>query len=276
MALRLLERGFDVAAYDIDRAAGERVSAAGALVCDSAAAVACGCDAVIVAVVDAAQTRGVLFGVQGVVLAARRPDVVMLSPTIAAEDTEAIAAQLQAAGIATIDAPMSAGPERARAGTMSLMLACRNDLFERHRDWLEALSSRIFRLGERIGDGARTKLVNNLLAAVNLAGAAEALALARRVGLQPALTLEVIECSSGQSWIASDRLRRALEGDPVPRARMSLLRKDSALAVAMARRAGFGATLGEQAATLFEQACAAGCTELDDSSLLEYLDAARP
>ena len=54
---------------------------------------------------------------------------------------------------------------------MSLMLACADTLFERHRDLIQALSSKVFRLGERIGDGARTKLVNNLLAGVNLAGA---------------------------------------------------------------------------------------------------------
>ena len=57
------------------------------------------------------------------------------------------------------------------------------------------------------------KLVNNLLAGINLAGAAEVLALAERAGLDPALALDVIERSSGQSWIASDRMRRAIAGD---------------------------------------------------------------
>ena len=70
---------------------------------------------------------------------------------------------------------------------MSLMVACAEAVFERERDLLAALSSQVFRLGGRLGDGARVKLVNNLLAGINLAGAAEALALAERVGLDPAL-----------------------------------------------------------------------------------------
>ena len=104
---------------------------------------------------------------------------------------------------------------------------------------LEALSSKLFRVGERPGDGARTKLVNNLLAAINLAGAAEAIALAERLGLDPARTLDVIEQSSGQSWIGSDRMRRAIAGDLAPRAHTTLLAKDSRLALEMAAAAGF-------------------------------------
>ena len=79
----------------------------------------------------------------------------------------------------------------------------------------------MFRIGARPGDGARTKLVNNLLAGINLAGAAEAMALAERLGLDPARTLDVIEQSSGQSWIGSDRMRRAIAGDFAPRAHVT-------------------------------------------------------
>ena len=153
---------------------------------------------------------------------------------------------------------MSGGPARARAGTMSLMVACREDVFARHAALLAALADPVFRLGERAGDGARTKLVNNLLAAINLAGAAEALALAERVGLDPARTLAVIERSSGQSWIGSDRMARALAGDAAPRAHTTLLAKDSRLAMAMATAAGAEAKLGAVAAATFADAVAQG------------------
>ena len=129
----------------------------------------------------------------------------------------------------------------------------------------------MFRVGTRPGDGARTKLVNNLLAAVNLAGAAEALALAERLGLDGARTLDVIERSSGQSWIGSDRLRRALAGDFAPRAHTTLLHKDVHLALAMAAAAGTELALGTQAAALFARAVDAGYGPLDDASLLTLL-----
>jgi 3-hydroxyisobutyrate dehydrogenase len=136
---------------------------------------------------------------------------------------------------------------------------------------MAALSSQVFRVGERPGDGARTKLVNNLLAAVNLAGAAEAMALAERIGLDPQRTLAVIERSSGQSWIGSERMHRALAGDLAPRAHTTLLRKDSGLALDMAAQAGIALPVATQAASLFAQACDAGLAALDDASLLELL-----
>jgi len=129
----------------------------------------------------------------------------------------------------------------------------------------------VIRIGDRIGDGARTKLVNNLLAAINLAGAAEALALAARAGLDPATTLGVIERSSGQSWIGSDRMRRALAGDLIPRAHMTLLAKDSRLAVEMARETDADVALGTAAATRFVAACAAGLDSADDAALYDWL-----
>jgi len=154
---------------------------------------------------------------------------------------------------------------------MSLMVACADAVFAQHEPLLRWLSSRLVRIGTRVGDGARTKLVNNLLAASNLAGAAEAIALAERLGLDPARTLAVIEQSSGQSWIGSDRMRRAIAGDLAPRAHTTLLAKDSRLAMEMATAAGFTAPLGRAAAERFRVACAAGYGALDDASLLKVL-----
>jgi 3-hydroxyisobutyrate dehydrogenase len=151
------------------------------------------------------------------------------------------------------------------------MVACDDALFERHVGLLDALANPVFRVGSTPGDGARTKLVNNLLAAINLAGAAQALALAERVGLDPARTLRVIEQSSGQSWIGSDRLHRAIAGDLAPRAPTSQLNKDVRLALAMAGAADFDASVGAAAAALFAHACDNHLAELDDACLFDML-----
>lgn len=271
MVGRLREQGRSVFVRDVraDRAAmAERE---GARACATPAALALQCELVIVAVVDAAQTEAVLFGGEGVAAAAAPGACVVLCPTIGPESVEQIAARLDAIGIDWIEAPMSGGPVRARAGTMSLMVACRDELFARHAALLATLADPVFRLGARAGDGARTKLVNNLLAAVNLAGAAEALALAERVGLDAVRTLAVIERSSGQSWIGSDRMARALASDAAPRAHTTLLAKDSRLALEMARSAGVDARLGTVAAATFAAAVAAGHGDLDDSCLLDVM-----
>jgi 3-hydroxyisobutyrate dehydrogenase len=271
MALNLRDRGFDVAVRDIDPAREALAASQGLATTASPAALAARSEALIVAVVDAKQTEAVLFGVEGAAAALRPGAAVLLCPTIAPADTERFVARLAEHGVAGIDAPMSGGPARARDGSMSLMVACADAVFERWRHLIEALSSQVFRVGERAGDGARTKLVNNLLAGIHLAGTAEALALAERIGLDPRRTLEVIDRSSGQSWIGSDRMQRALAGDLAPRAHTTLLRKDTQLALEMAARAGAEVAVGAQAAALFARACEQGFAALDDASLFELL-----
>ncbi len=271
MALRLLDRGHVVGVRDSDPARERLAQQHGASVHADAAAAAQGCAALIVAVVDAVQTREVLFGAGGAVHGLAPGAAVLLCPTIAPRDVEDLAAALERHGLQVIDAPMSGGPLRARDGTMSLMVACADAVYQRWQGVLGDLSSRLFRVGTQPGDGARTKLVNNLLAAVNLAGAAEALALAQRIGLDPAATLAVIESSSGQSWIGSERLRRALAADTSVGAHVSLLAKDSTLALDMARGCGLEPHLGLAAQALFADACAQGLALQDDSALWRWL-----
>ena len=271
MAARLLEQHWPVAVRDIDPRREAHARGFGARVAPTPSALAAGCDCLVIAVVDAAQTQAVLFGPDGAAATMPAGSAVMLCPTIAPADTERFAAGLAEHDIACIDAPMSGGPQRARDGSMSLMVACDDAVFARCRGLFDALSTQVFRISQRPGDGARTKLVNNLLAGINLAGAAEALALAERIGLDPGRTLEVIEQSSGQSWIGSDRMRRAIAGDLAPRAHTTLLAKDTRLALQMADAAGFDTAVGAQAAALFARACAAGLGGLDDASLLQLL-----
>ncbi|MBL0728960.1 NAD(P)-dependent oxidoreductase [Piscinibacter sp. HJYY11] len=271
MAARLLSQDYLVAVHDIDAQREAQAVALGAMACPTPAGLAASSDVVIVAVVDAAQTEAVLFGPHGAAHALPPGSAVMLCPTIAPADTERFVRELASRGIGWFDAPMSGGPERARDGSMSLMLACEHATLDRHRALVETLSSKVFHLGERPGDGARTKLVNNLLAGINLAGAAEALALASRMGLNLPRTLAVIEQSSGQSWIGSDRLRRALQGDYLPRAHASLLNKDTHLALGMAHAAGADTPIGEQAAAVFAQACERGLAGMDDAIVFELL-----
>jgi 3-hydroxyisobutyrate dehydrogenase len=222
-------------------------------------------------VVDAAQTREVLFGRGGAAAEMQPGQAVLLCPTIAPQDVEDFARRLAGRGVAAIDAPMSGGPSRARDGSMSLMIACEDADFERHRDLIGALSRKVFRISSRPGDGARTKLVNNLLAGINLVGAAEAMAMAQRMGLELGRTLDVIEQSSGQSWIGSDRMHRAISGDYEPRAHVTLLQKDTRLAVEAAAAAGFAGPLGAAARDLFALAAEAGFAHLDDAAIFQLL-----
>jgi 3-hydroxyisobutyrate dehydrogenase len=271
MAQRLLDQRWPVQVHDIDAGRMAALVVLGAVARDDAAQAVVGCGVLIVCVVDAGQTEEVLFGPKGAAQVMRAGQDVLLCPTISPHDVEEIARRLAEQGIATIDAPMSGGPARARDGTMSLMVACDDAAYERQRMVIELLSNKVFRVGRKPGDGARTKLVNNLLAGINLAGAAEAMAMARHLGLDLNKTLEVIEQSSGQSWIGSDRMRRALAGDYAPRAHVTLLQKDTRLAVQAAATAGFTGPLGGATHDVFTRAVEAGLGDLDDAALFRLL-----
>jgi len=271
MAQRLLALGWPVQVCDVRPERLQLLAsfgAAGHVQPDVAAMNSVVC---IVAVVDAAQTEAVLFGPYGLAPAMPVGSVVMLCPTLAPEDVEAFARRLVPFGLHAVDAPMSGGPVRALDGSMSLMVACARPVLERCQALLDALSSRVFCVSERVGDGARTKLVNNLAAAINLVGAAEVLVMAQKMGLNLGRTLDVIEQSSGQSWIGSDRMRRAIAGDYAPRAHLTLLQKDTRLAVAAAQAAGFAGPLGASARDVFASASAAGLDALDDAALFDWL-----
>ncbi|MDO8450163.1 MAG: NAD(P)-dependent oxidoreductase [Rhodoferax sp.] len=272
MATHLLAQGWPVGVCDLGAAKARSFEAFGAVAHVTPAQVAINSIAIIVCVVDAQQTHEVLFGEHGVMDAMQPGQMVMLCPTIAPEHTGEFARRLGERGIHTIDAPMSGGPARARDGSMSLMVACPAAVFERYGALVAALSGNVFRISERVGDGARTKLVNNLLAGINLVGAAEIMVMAKRMGLDLGRTLDVIEQSSGQSWIGSDRMRRAIAGDCAPRAHMTLLTKDTRLAVEAAQAVGFAGPLGAAARDVFGRASAGGLAELDDAALLQWLD----
>lgn len=274
MAVRLHSEGWPVHVHDIAPGPCAQARALGMRVFDSAEALAAAMPPqglLIVAVVDAAQCHTAIWGPQGAIGGLKAGDTVLWCPTISPSDVETLAARLAQAGIHSVDAPMSGGPARAQAGTMSLMVAGAEAVIAPHLAILHTLAHPVFRLGERLGDGARTKLVNNLLAGIHLVGAAEALALAAHLGLDQSQTLNVIEHSSGQSWIGSDRMRRALAGDFTPKAQMSLLTKDTRLALEAAAQAGFEGPLGAAAHACFRAASTQGYADADDAALLPFL-----
>lgn len=284
MVQRLRAKDWPVAVCDIRPEATAQAAQAGAQVCQSPRALAAMLPAdgvLIVAVVDAAQcrdavlgeptARGAGWGLEAARYGLRAGQTVLWCPTVAPGEVGALAQALQPLGVHSIDAPMSGGPARAREGRMSLMVAGLEAVVQPQRALLHTLAEPVFRLGERVGDGARTKLVNNLLAGINLVAAAEALALADALGLDMGRTLAVIERSSGQSWIGSDRMARALAGDLAPRAHCTLLAKDTRLANEAAAAVGFAGPLGERAAAVFAAACEDGMAELDDAALLTFL-----
>lgn len=271
MAVNLHRRGLPLCVYDIRAEAREQAHAHGMPVGASPADVAAQSDLIIIVVVNAKQINKVLFDDDERVARAAHGKTVMLCSTIAPEDTEAMADRLASLGVAMLDAPISGGPARAEAGTMSIMLAGDDATIARHQPVLAALSDKIFRLGTRIGDGARYKLVNNLAAGINLVGAAEVIALGLRLGLDKDKLLALMCASSGQSMMLEDRMTRALRDDYAPRAHAHILTKDVALGCAMAKPTGQPMSMATQALEVLKATLASGYEDLDDAVVLKIL-----
>jgi 3-hydroxyisobutyrate dehydrogenase-like beta-hydroxyacid dehydrogenase len=170
-----------------------------------------------------------------------------------------------------VDAPVSGGPRRAAHGTMTMMVAGDAEALARCKPVFAAMAGRVFDVGDTPGDAAKFKIVNNLLAAVNLAAGAEALALAVRAGLDPKQVVDVVNASSGGSWIFADRTPRALAGDFIPRAAAKILAKDVGIAAEFAARLGQDATFANAARIAFQGLVDAGYGDEDDAAMFKYV-----
>lgn len=269
MAKNLHRRGWRVVVRDVRAEAEQEADSLGMQVSASPAALARHAEVIVVVVLNAQQIEDVLSGSDGLLQVDLDGRTVMLCSTIAPEDTIRFAHALAQLGAEVIDAPISGGPARAEAGTMSMMLAAEERLIERCDTLLSAMSDKQFRISETIGDGAKAKLVNNLLAGINLVAGAEALALGMKIGLEPRKLFDVLCASSGMSWIFQDRMARALQDDFAPRAFAHILTKDVTLATAMATKADYPTPLGDAALDIFRETVEKGWAELDDAAVLK-------
>lgn len=202
----LVRLGVGTIARDIRPDAQARAVAHGASGAASAAMAAREADAVIVLVVDAEEVESVLFDSDGVAGAMQRDGIVIVSSTVDPAYVAALVPRLASAGLRLLDAPVSGGPAKAAAGTMSMMLSGDAQARARVHRILSGITGALFTISDRVGDAATVKVVNNLLAGANLAAAAEAMAIARTAGLDSRRVAEVIDASSGASWIFHDRL----------------------------------------------------------------------
>ena len=196
--------------------------------------------------------------------------MLIASSTIAPTDVARLAQRVNETGAMLVDAPVSGGPARAHDGSMSMMVAGSDAALERCAPLFAAIAGTVFRVGTKAGDGAHVKVINNMLAGINLAAAAEAMALAAKAGLDPALVFDVVRASSGASWICSDRMARALAGDYAPRAAARILTKDVGLAVDLAACHGVQAPLAQAARAAFAATVADGLGDLDDAAIYTW------
>ncbi len=267
MARNLLAMGHRVRGIDINPSALEAVAAAGGERTASAAAAATGADVLVLMVINAAQAEQVLFG-DGALDALDRGGIVCLMATCPPGVVERIAGRVVASGRRFVDAPVSGGVAGAVAASLTIMAACERATFDDIEPVLRAIGQRVFHVGERPGQGATVKTVNQLLCGVHIAVVAEAFALAAKVGVDLKVLLEIMSGSSASSWMLKDRGPRMLEADPEVTSAVDIFVKDLGIVMETGRETKAALPIAAVAHQMFLAASGRGEGRADDSQVI--------
>ncbi|MBS7743506.1 MULTISPECIES: NAD(P)-dependent oxidoreductase [unclassified Chelatococcus] len=239
IAGRLLSSGAALHVYDSDAATLERFSGLGAFSHSSPQGVADAADVVFTCLPHLAACREVTLGGSGLVKGSRIRVFVEMS-TVGPNHLRDYADILSKSGIRTLDAPVSGGASAARSGSLTIMTAGEEALHALLEPILSRISTSVIAIGDRPGDAQTMKLVNNLLAAANMATAFEALTLGCKLGLSPTRMADVVMRSSGASTGFTRRRIDAITSRRFDNGgKIALLEKDIALAFEQAEQAGF-------------------------------------
>ncbi len=269
IARTLRNNGFHVHACDVRFEAAQAFAADGGTAWKTPAEVAAAAPVVVSVVVNAAQTESVLFGDGGAAAAMQPGSTFIMCSTVDPNWSVALEEKLLVQGVHYIDAPISGGAAKAASGQMTMMTSARPEAYAAADAVLAAMAGKVYRLGEKAGAGSKVKIINQLLAGVHIAAAAEAMALGLREGVEPAALYEVITHSAGNSWMFENRMAHVVAGDYTPLSAVDIFVKDLGLVLDTARASKFPLPLAATAHQMFMQASTAGFGREDDSAVIK-------
>ncbi len=273
MAASLRRAGHAVHVCDVRAEAAQAFAAEGGTAWATPAELGAACDVVVSVVVNAAQTEAVLFGDgsghAGAAATMKPGSLFVMCSTVDPNWSVALERRLAERGLLYLDAPISGGAAKAASGQMTMMTAGTPAAYAKAGGVLEAMAAKVYRLGDQAGNGSKVKIINQLLAGVHIAAAAEAMALGLREGVDAAALYEVITHSAGNSWMFENRMAHVLAADYTPLSAVDIFVKDLGLVLDTARATKFPLPLSATAHQMFMQASTAGHGREDDSAVIK-------
>ena len=269
MATSLRRAGYAVHVCDIRPEVAQAFADEGGTACADPAELAKACEVIVSVVVNAAQTESLLFGDDGAADAMRAGSLFVMCSTVDPNWSAALEQRLADRGLLYLDAPISGGAAKAASGQMTMMTSGRPEAYAKAGAALDAMAAKVYRLGDRAGTGSKVKIINQLLAGVHIAAAAEAMALGLREGVDAAALYEVITHSAGNSWMFENRMAHVLAADYAPLSAVDIFVKDLGLVLDTARASKFPLPLSATAHQMFMQASSAGFGREDDSAVIK-------
>ena len=269
MAGSLRRAGYQVHVCDVRMEAAEAFAKDGGVACATPAVLGAVCDVVFSVVVNAEQTESVLFGKDGAAGAMKSGSVFAMCSTVAPAVAVDFERRLEAMNLLFLDAPISGGAARSASGEMTMMTAGKPAAYAKCGQLLDAMAAKVYKLGDAAGNGSKVKIINQLLAGVHIAAAAEAMALGLREGVDASALYEVITNSAGNSWMFENRMAHVLAGDYTPLSAVDIFVKDLGLVLDTARASKFPLPLSAVAHQMFMMASTAGHAKEDDSAVIK-------
>ncbi len=232
MAMNLLKAGHSLQVTDLRREAGTTLEEAGAVWADSAERAASGADVTFLSLPMPHDVERVVLGDAGVLAGCQPGHTIVDMSTNAPTVVKSLAEQAEAKGVAFLDAPVSGGTRGARNASLAIMVGGKQAVYAHCEPLLRAMGEQVFHVGA-IGAGNTAKLVNNMLAFINMMGAAEALVLGAKAGVDPNVLWSIVKASSGGSFIWNSGTRAILRDRLAPTFTIDLARKDIGLATGL-------------------------------------------
>jgi 3-hydroxyisobutyrate dehydrogenase len=249
---------------------------AGARTATTPALAASGADVVVLSVRTQDQVEAALFGDDGAAHVLGPRSVVVLTSTVGVEGAREVGSRLAGQGVELLDLPVSGGPARAGKGDLLALRGGSDEAVRRAQPVVDLLASTVAVVGLHPGDGQAMKVVNQLLAGVHIAAAAEALTLAKGLGLDPQAALDALGSGAAASFMLADRGPRIIEalagGTPEVLSRVDIFVKDMGIVAGAGRAAGVALPVAAAAEQLYRLGLLAGLGAKDDSMIATLMN----
>jgi 3-hydroxyisobutyrate dehydrogenase-like beta-hydroxyacid dehydrogenase len=230
MAKNLMESGYGVYFFDMNRDAMDELAKFGGTKCSSVGEVGESSEIIFVMVRTTAQAEAIVSGSSGLLDACRPGTCIIISSTIDPASVQKMAAEAENKDIRLLDAPVSGGKQGAEAGTLSIMVGGGKDVGEKFGAILDVIGKNIFYMGH-IGMGEAAKLTNNLLLLIHMNAAYEAMDFAEKAGMDMDLLRDLLKVSTGNSWVVENwDMVTSWKKNYMPEGTLDLIYKDFKLA----------------------------------------------
>lgn len=271
MAKNLLKAGYELVVYDIVSQAVQELAAAGAQTASSPREVAERTEIIITMLPNSPHVKEVVLGKNGILEGAKPGSIIVDMSSIAPLAAKEIAAAAAAKGVEMLDAPVSGGEPKAIAGTLSIMVGGKKEIFARCQEILSKMGASVVLCGD-IGAGNTTKLANQIIVALNIAAMSEALVLGTKAGVNPEVIYQAIRGGLAGSTVLDAKAPMVLEGNYKPGFRIELHIKDLANAIETGHEVGVPLPLTCQVMEIMQALKVDGKAGHDHGGIIQFYE----